>query len=99
VLRAYAARRGIQLADLANGFANNGRGQPRMRLDQAVVRDPWKLACLATTDWSGRPKSCYGSEGRARRVPNERVDRGLRRPLPDKTAGIAIWLDAREPRR
>src|SRR5580704_9517824 len=27
------------------------------------------------------------------------VDRGLRRPLPDNTAGMATWLDAREPSR
>jgi hypothetical protein len=40
----------------------------------------------------------YGLEGRARRVPDEMVDPGLPWPLPDNTAGIAIWLDARKPR-
>ena len=29
-----------KLADLANEFANNGRGRLRMELDQAAVRDP-----------------------------------------------------------
>jgi hypothetical protein len=32
-------------------------------------------------------------------VPDELVDRGLSRLLPDNTAGIATWLDAREPSR
>ena len=30
-------------------------------------------------------------------VPDKVVDRGLPRPLPDNTASIATWLDAREP--
>ena len=38
------------LADLANGFANNGPGQLRMQLDQAVVCCPCEQACAATTD-------------------------------------------------
>ena len=41
----------------------------------------------------------YGSEGRARRVPDEVVDRGSSRPLPDNTAGTAAWLGAPEPGR
>ncbi len=37
-----------------------------------------------------------GSEGagRARRVPDEVVGRGLSRSLPDNTAGIVAWVDA-----
>src|SRR5439155_17383442 len=46
-----------------NGFANNGRGQLRMHLDQATAIDPCEQARATTTDWSGRLKSCYGSEG------------------------------------
>jgi hypothetical protein len=40
----------------------------------------------------------FGSEGtgRAPRVPDEVVGQGLSRSLPDNTAGIATWLDARE---
>ena len=34
-------------------------------------------------------------EARARRVPDEVVDRRLSRPLPDNTADTATWLDAR----
>jgi hypothetical protein len=41
---------------LANGFADNGCGQPRMQLDHATVRDLRERACPTTTDWSGRPK-------------------------------------------
>jgi hypothetical protein len=37
--------------------------------------------------------------GRAPRMPDEVVGQRLRRPLPDNTAGIATWLDAREPSR
>ena len=48
-------------------------------------------------DGPERQAGIYGS-GRARRVPDEMVDPGLPRPLPDNTAGIAIWLDARKPR-
>jgi hypothetical protein len=32
-------------------------------------------------------------------VPDEAVDRGSSRLLPSNTAGIAAWLDAREPIR
>jgi hypothetical protein len=39
------------------------------------------------------------SHERARRVPDEVVDRGLSRPLPDSTAGIATCLVARKPDR
>jgi len=48
-------------------------------------------------DGSGRCARAYGSEGRARCVPDEVVDRGLPRPLPDNTTGIATCLDARRP--
>jgi hypothetical protein len=34
---------------------------------------------------------------RVRRMPDEAVHRGLPRPLPDTTAGIATWLYARDP--
>jgi hypothetical protein len=34
---------------------------------------------------------------RARCVPDEMVDRGLSRPLPDNAAGIATKLEAGEP--
>jgi hypothetical protein len=51
------------------------------------------------TDGPGRLAHSCGSEGRARRVPDEKVDQELRRPLPDNTAGIATWLYAREPAR
>ena len=44
-------------------------------------------------------RSGLRSRERARRVPDEVVDRELSRPLPDNTAGIATWLDAREPGR
>jgi hypothetical protein len=37
--------------------------------------------------------------GRALRVPDEVVGRGLPRSIPDNTAGIATWIDAREPNR
>jgi len=36
---------------------------------------------------------------RARCVPDEMVDRGLSRPLPDNAAGIATKLEAGEPGR
>ena len=39
------------------------------------------------TDGPGRLAHSCGSEGRARRVPDEKVDQELRRPLPDNTAG------------
>jgi hypothetical protein len=38
-------------------------------------------------------------EARARRVPDGAVAREVSRPLADNTAGIATWLDAREPSR
>jgi len=44
-------------------------------------------------------RGSYGIEGRARSVPDEMVDRGLQRPLPDNTADIASWPDAHQPRR
>ena len=34
-----------------------------MELDQAIASNPCEQACPTTTDWSGRPESCYGSEG------------------------------------
>ena len=46
-------------------------------------------------DCRGGLRSCE----RAHCVPDEVVDRGLSRLLPDNTAGIATWLDAREPSR
>ena len=52
-----ASRGGVQpisrttkLADLANGFANNGYRRARMRLDQAAARNPCEQAWLTTTD-------------------------------------------------
>jgi hypothetical protein len=41
--------------DLANGFANNSCGRPRMQLDQATICRPCKQACLIGADWSGQP--------------------------------------------
>jgi hypothetical protein len=46
-----------------------------------------------------RVRSRMPEESRARRVRDEVVDQGPPRPLPDNTAGIAIWHDARKPRR
>ena len=43
-----------------------------MWLDYGAICKPWEQAILTTTDWSGRPKSCYGSEGWVR-VPSERA--------------------------
>jgi hypothetical protein len=37
-------------ADLANGFANNGPGQPRMQVDLAARASAWEQAGLTTTD-------------------------------------------------
>jgi hypothetical protein len=37
-------------ADLANRFANNDLGRPRMQLDQATVCKPQEQAGLTTTD-------------------------------------------------
>ena len=55
---------------LLTELLNNGRGQPRMELDQATASDPCKQACPITTGWSGRPESCYGSDApRSKRVP------------------------------
>jgi hypothetical protein len=39
--------------DLANGFANNGLGQRRIELDQAIASVPCERAYTTTTDWSG----------------------------------------------
>ena len=45
-----------------------------------------------TIDGRGRCAHYYGSEGRARRVPDQAVDRGSSRSLPDSTASIATAL-------
>lgn len=49
-------------------------------------------------DYRERPAHSDESKGHARSVPDEMVDRRLRRSLPDSSAGIAIWLDTGEPR-
>jgi hypothetical protein len=46
----------------------------------------------------GLCEQLYGA-GRFRRAPDEVISRGLSRSLPDNTAGIATWLDARQPNR
>lgn len=38
-------------------------------------------------------------DGRARRVSDEVVDQGLRRPLLDNAAGNVAWLNTRKPVR
>jgi hypothetical protein len=45
------------------------------------------------------PGVSRGVGRRARRVPDHVVDRGSSRSLLDSAAGIAAWLDAREPGR
>ena len=54
-----------------------------------------------TRTWTPRcrPLCATTDEVRARNVPDEMVSRGLSRSLPDNTASIATWLDAREPSR
>ena len=55
----------------------------------------WPSAPTAT-DGPGQCAHSYGSEDRARHVPDQAVDRGSSRPLPNNTAGIPTWLDAGE---
>jgi hypothetical protein len=50
---------------LLTDFANNRYGRPWIQLEQAAVSDPCEQVCPTTADWSGRPESCYGLEGRA----------------------------------
>ena len=45
------------------------------------------------------PPVVRDEEARARRVPDEVVDRGSPRSFPDNTASTATWLGAREPGR
>lgn len=48
--------------------------------------------------WIGRDNNAgLRSRERARRMPDEVVDRGLSRPVPDNTTGIMTGLDAGEP--
>jgi len=42
--------RATKLADLANGFANNNRGQAWMQLEQTAIYDPSERAYPTTTD-------------------------------------------------
>ena len=63
--RGQPVRRDTKLTDLANGFANNGRGQLRMPLDQALVCDRWKQARQVRTDLDSR-NLCYGSDAPGR---------------------------------
>jgi hypothetical protein len=44
-----------------------------------------------------RRDSLRSRERRTPRVPDEMIGRESPRLLPDNTAGIATWLDAREP--
>jgi hypothetical protein len=44
------AARTSKLADLANGFANNSCGRPRMQLELAAVYDPSEQTYPTATD-------------------------------------------------
>ena len=59
----------------------------------------YRPSARTAVDGPGRCAHYYGSEGRARRVPDQAVDRGSSRSLRDSTASIATCFDAREPSR
>ena len=48
-----------------------------MLMEKATAYIPSEQACPTTTDWSGKPESCYGSEGRGfeslRACPGQRL--------------------------
>ena len=55
---------------------------------------PLDNAC-PVLDWSGQSAHDYGSQGRARHVPDETVGEGLSRSLADRPTGLPTWVAAR----
>jgi hypothetical protein len=56
-------RRVPRLADLANGFANNGSGRAWIDLDPASAHRACEQPERTILDASGQASSCYGSDG------------------------------------
>lgn len=71
-----------------------------------TVAEPLDDACQASTSLEHRPRAPtrpddpgrlaqnYGSEGRARHVPDRAVAQGQSRSLADKPAGLPTWVPA-----
>ena len=68
-------------------------------LPATSIHDRQHTELAGTTAKRPAPSVVRDEEARARRVPDEVVDRGSPRSPPDNTASTATWLDARDTGR